>query len=165
MRSSSLRSSASTGVAALLILVLVCPATMAQTVEAKGFDAPAVSVVLGRDAPELERLAAAELCRYLDSLYAIKVKPAAAPAKSAEVTLLLGSPQTNPAVRTALGADGWPHITDQGIVLKHVKLDGKPGLVIGGGSPRACLWAVYELAERWGVHYLLHGDVLPREPE
>jgi len=89
------------------------------------------------------------------------MKPGAAPAKSAAVALLLGSPQTNPVVRTALGADGWPHITDQGIVLKHVKLDGKPGLVIGGGSTRACLWAVYELAERWGVHYLLHGDVLP----
>ena len=99
----------------------------------------------------------------MDSLYAINVKPAAVPAKSAEVILLLGSPQTNPAVLTALGADGWPRITDQGIVLKHAKLDGRSGLVIGGGSPRACLWAVYELAERWGVHYLLHGDVLPRE--
>ena len=33
-----------------------------------------------------------------------------------------------------------------------------------GGSPRACLWAVYELAEQWGVHYLLHGDALPKKP-
>ena len=62
MRSSSLWSSASTGVAALLILVLVCPATIAATVEANGFAAPAVGVVLGRDAPR-EWIAAAELCR------------------------------------------------------------------------------------------------------
>ena len=41
---------------------------------------------------------------------------------------------------------------------------GKPVLVLGGGSPKATLWAVYELVERWGVRYLLHGDVLPREP-
>jgi hypothetical protein len=68
MRSSSLWSSVSTGIAAVLILALVCPVIIAQTVEANGFDAPAVSVVLGRDAPELERLAAAELCRYLDNL-------------------------------------------------------------------------------------------------
>ena len=81
------------------MLVLLCPTTIAQTAEANGFDAPAVSVVLGPNAPELERLAAAELCRYLDSLYAIKVKPAEAPATSADVTLLLGSPQTNLAVR------------------------------------------------------------------
>jgi hypothetical protein len=25
------------------------------------------------------------------------------------------------------------------------------------------LWAVYELVERWGVTYLLHGDVLPED--
>src|SRR6185436_14505610 len=34
-------------------------------------------------------------------------------------------------------------------------------LIVGGGSPRATLWAVYELAERWGVRYLVTGDVLP----
>jgi len=26
------------------------------------------------------------------------------------------------------------------------------------------LWAVYELVERWGVRYLVHGDVLPASP-
>ena len=46
-------------------------------------------------------------------------------------------------------------------MLKRAVLDGKPALIIGGGSPRATLWAVYELVERWGVRYLLHGDVLP----
>ena len=96
--------------------------------QGQGIDAPPVSVVLGRDAPELEQFAAAELCRYLDSLYAIKVKPAAAPAKSAEVILLLGSPQTNPAVRIALGVDGWPHVTDQGTVLKCTSWTGSRGL-------------------------------------
>ena len=32
---------------------------------------------------------------------------------------------------------------------------------MGGGSSQATLWAVYELAERWGVRYLLDRDVLP----
>ena len=36
--------------------------------------------------------------------------------------------------------------------------------VITGGSPVAVLWGVYELAERWGVRYLVHGDVLPENP-
>src|SRR5207247_2713062 len=55
-------------------------------------------------------------------------------------------------------------VSGQGIVLKRTTVDGKPALVIGGGSPAATLWAVYELVERWGVRYLLHGDVLPEKP-
>ena len=34
-------------------------------------------------------------------------------------------------------------------------------IVIGGGSPVATLWAVYELVERWGVRYLIDRDVYP----
>jgi hypothetical protein len=32
-----------------------------------------------------------------------------------------------------------------------------------GGSPRATLWAVYELAQRWGVRYLVDRDVFPEQ--
>ena len=39
-------------------------------------------------------------------------------------------------------------------------------MTIAGGSPAATLWAVYELVERWGVRYLLSGDVFPaRRPD
>ena len=34
-------------------------------------------------------------------------------------------------------------------------------MVIVGGSPVATMWGVYELVERYGVRYLLHGDVFP----
>lgn len=34
---------------------------------------------------------------------------------------------------------------------------------ITAGSPRAVLWAVYELIAEWGVHYLIQGDVFPDE--
>ncbi len=180
MRSLFPRPSASTGALVLLTLAFSCPA----------IGAPAVSVVFGKDAPQLEQFAAAELCRYLNRLYGLKIQPAEkgtgpicrdqpsvgarpkgaahkldlSPFPPPEATLLVGSPQTNPATRTALGPDGWPDVTDQGIVLKRATLDGKPALVIGGGSPKATLWAVYELVERWGVRYLLHGDVLPEKP-
>jgi hypothetical protein len=123
-----------------------------------------VAVVIGPSAGELERYGADELCRYLNKLFDIQVQPAVAPTSGAEFALLIGSPETNPAVARALGAEGWPKVSDQGIVLKHTKLDGQAALVIGGGSPRATLWAVYELVERWGVQYLLHGDVLPEKP-
>ena len=37
----------------------------------------------------------------------------------------------------------------------------KPAMAIVGGSPAAMLWGVYELVERYGVTYLLSGDVFP----
>ncbi len=56
----------------------------------------------------------------------------------------MGSPANIPAVLRALGMSGWPKVSDQGIVLKRTRLDGKPALVIGGDSPVAKLWGVYE---------------------
>ena len=106
----------------------------------------------------------AELSGYLKKLFHADAKPSTEPAAAADPVLLIGTPQTNPAVAQVLGTDGWPHISDQGIVLKHATFEGRPALVIGGGSPAATLWAVYELVERWGVRYLLHGDVLPPDP-
>src|SRR5581483_11298987 len=41
-----------------------------------------------------------------------------------------------------------------------LRTEGKT-LYIEAGSPQALLWAVYELVERFGVRYLLHGDVFP----
>src|SRR5205823_4651556 len=55
--------------------------------------------------------------------------------------------------------------SDQGIVLRRAEFQKRPALIVGGGSPRATLWAVYELAERWGVRYLADGDLLPIKQE
>ena len=66
-------------------------------------------------------------------------------------------------LRQALGEGGFGEITDQGLVLKRTRWEGTPALVVGGGSPRATLWAVYELVERWGVRYLTDRDALPQE--
>jgi len=120
-----------------------------------------VAIVIGAKAPELERYAANELCSYLEKLYDIHATPTEKIQDNAEAVILIGSPTTNAAVAKALGFDSWPKVTDQGLVLKRSSLDGKPALIVGGGSPKATLWAVYELVERWGVRYLLHGDVLP----
>jgi len=125
---------------------------------------PSVAVQVGPQDSELEQYAARELCGYLQKLYGIHTAPTDEIAAEARIAILIGSPTTNPAVAEALGPDGWPEVTDQGIVLKRAELDGKPVLVVGGGSPQATLWAVYDLVERWGVRYLLHGDVLPEDP-
>ncbi len=124
-----------------------------------------VAVVVPPGAPELERFAARELQRYLYELYGASVSSVGSPNPAMDLNILLGSPGTNPAVAGTLGKAGWPKVSDQGMVLRRVSVAGKPALVIGGGSPEATLWAVYELVERAGVRFLLEKDVLPQQPE
>jgi len=119
--------------------------------------APRLAVVVGPLAPQLEKYAATQLCHYLKKLYAQDVLPARQRDSKAKIHFLIGTPTSNPAVKGALGDSRWPKLSDQGILLKPTR----QGLIVGGGSPRATMWAVYELVERWGVRYLMHGDVLP----
>jgi hypothetical protein len=77
------------------------------------------------------------------------------------LVFFIGSPKTNPAVARVLADNPFPSLSDQGIVLRRVKSQGREGLVVGGGAPRATLRAVYHLVETWGVHYLVDRDVLP----
>ena len=137
---------------ALLVLVLTGSACT---------PAPQVDVVVGSAAPELERFAAQELCDYLSKLYGIRAYPARRISGSADAVFLIGSPQTNAAVKRAAGQQPFPEVSDQGIVLRRADLEGGPALILGGGSPQATLWAVYELVERWGVRYFTDRDVLP----
>lgn len=125
---------------------------------------PCVVVQGGPKAPNLEQYAAAELCGYLKKLYGIQTQPGEDKSTDADVVFLIGSPRSNPAVDKYLQPGAWPELSDQGLAIIPCRAFGKPALVVGGGSPRATLWAVYELVERWGVRYLLHGDVLPQSP-
>lgn len=118
-------------------------------------------IVVGPSAPELELYAAGQLRSYLVRLYGGEPSLARTPRPSS-IHILVGSPSSNPAVARALPT--WPKLSDQGIVLKSASLDGTPAIVLGGGSPAATLWAVYEFLERLGVRFLLEKDVLPEKP-
>ena len=126
------------------VFLLLIPSTL--------FAKPAV--IVGDKAPELERYAAQQLCHYLRVLYGYNVQPATK-ATEDQPQFLIGTPQTNPAIAKATLV--WPKLSKQGLVL----MPTTQGMAIGGGSPKATMWAVYELVERWGVRYLLHGDALP----
>ncbi len=119
----------------------------------------APAVVVAPNASDIEKLAASELCGYLQKLFGIEVQPTTSAPSSADTTFLIGNPTTNASIPVAK----FPEVSDQGIVLSSIKLNGRPALIVGGGSPRAALWAVYELAERWGVRHLLHGDYIPAQ--
>ena len=119
-----------------------------------------VRVVVGSSASVLEQFAASELCSYLEKLFGIRTRPTTSLSDS-EVLILVGRPENNPAIAQA--RKPFPKVTDQGIVLQHNTLGKQAVLIVGGGSSAATLWAVYELAERWGVRYLTDRDVLPQK--
>lgn len=121
-----------------------------------------VAVVVGKHAPPIEQFAARELTRYLAVLFGIRAEAAVPSDCSKCFAFLVGNPSTNPAVAAAIGSH-FPRVGEQGIVLRPVR--GGHSFITAGGSPRGTLWAVYALVERWGVHYLLHGDILPKRAE
>jgi alpha-glucuronidase len=122
-----------------------------------------VAIITSANAHALEQLAARELESQFRRLFVnIHTSLSHQPTSEAELLILVGSPQTNPHLKRAVG-DLWPDCSDQGLVIKSVNLDGRQALVVGGGSPVATLWAVYELGQRYGVRYLLRDDVYPQK--
>jgi hypothetical protein len=120
---------------------------------------PRVDVVVGAGAPQLERFAAAELSAQFQKLFDADVNIGSEVPAVASHLILIGSPATNPAMKPL--ADQWPKLSDQGHIAKSVRLAGKPALAVGGGSPVATLWAVYELGHHFGTRSFLFGDLYP----
>lgn len=122
-----------------------------------------VDVVVGAQAPKLEKFAADELASQFQRLFGIEATVKNAVPADATHLVLIGSPASNPAVQRLAGGQ-WPaadKLSPQGIVIKSFQHQGKPTLVVGGGSPVATLWAVYELGYRHGVRYVLREDIFP----
>ncbi len=139
----------------LFCIAVIVSASLSLNAYAEG---PSVSVVVGAEAPTLERLAADELAALVRGLFEADVTVTNAAGDGAANVILVGSPATNPAIDAA----HWPaELSDQGQVLKSVSADGKSQLVVGGGSPVATLWAAYELGHSFGMRYLLHEDFAP----
>src|SRR5688572_25436014 len=103
-----------------------------------------LAIVVGPKAPAIEQLAAKELAAQVDKLFDV------------EAVVVDEIPKTGPAivVRSL-------KLPSQAIAIRSEERDGRPVLIVGGGSPAAALWAVYELGYRWGVRYLLHEDSFP----
>jgi hypothetical protein len=120
-----------------------------------------LEVVIPPQADKLERFAASELQRYLVQLFGVRVHLVPAATASADCVFFLGTVGRNSA--RALGQEQFPPLSEQGFLLRTTRTANKPVMTIAGGSPAATLWAVYELVERWGVRYLLSGDVFPAE--
>src|SRR5262245_46290559 len=109
------------------VVCAICTLSLAVTIlPASAADVVRVSV--DPSAPKLEQMAAEELRAQFRQLVAEGQE-----AKAASIpTILVGSPTTSPAIKSALG-DKWPKVSEQGIVLKSVDAGGRRVLVVGGG--------------------------------
>src|SRR5262245_41706555 len=141
----------------LVIAILTLASSVPRT-----FAGPRVDVVVAADASRLEKFAVAELAAQFKRLFDADVRIADKVPAGASALVLIGNPQTNPAIASAVGK-GWPKLTDQGHLLRSIAVGDAKALNVGCGSPVATLWAVYELGQQFGVRYLLHGDYFPAE--
>jgi len=121
-------------------------------------EGPAVTVVTGPSPAPLETFAAKELEKTLVALFDAKVTLTDTPT-DAPNRILLGHPDRNPAIKAAIG-ETWPaDLGEQGHLVKSTA----QGLVVGGGSPAATLWAVAEYAHLNGIRVVPNGEFLPVE--
>lgn len=128
--------------------------------------APKVQIIIPDSAPKMEQFAAREMAAMIGRLFEAEVELQTEPSATRESTeqpvhtILIGSPKTNPAIANLPGIR-WPELSNQGLALLSTNDPKRPTLAVGGGSPAATLWAVYEAGHRWGIRYLLSGDVYP----
>jgi hypothetical protein len=114
-----------------------------------------VAVIIGKDAHELERFAAEQLCDYLQRLFDIYTRPTQDLPLLTEVLFLVSSSDTNLSIKylfPKLMEIGKQDIMWQRLYCQDFEKEDLPVshsiLLIGGGSPQSTLWAVYELVEK-----------------
>ncbi len=134
------------------------PLAAAET--SRGQNTPQVSVAVSPAAAPLERLAAAELSKYLRLLYPENEFRVVQGAPSAGTFVQLGTPRSWPELRQYV-PEGKLSRPDSFTVTNARKGDAAGGTIVGA-DPRATLYAVYALLERLGFGFYLSYDAHPR---
>jgi len=132
---------------------------------AKGGKAEA-AIVVGRDAREFDRWVAGELRRYVKQLSGAELAVAQCDElPTGKTMLVVGSPKTNRLVAAAQerGLVDFSGLKPEGLILKKVKLDEHPAVIVGGNDETGTMYAAYEFLERLGVVFQLTGDIIPQK--
>jgi len=138
-------------------------ATSGTLVQAQDMSRPAV--VVSKDAPFAERLAAKEVRRYFyvtagELLPIVDELPA-------DGGIVVGS-KCRPAVKSLLTDEHLKATVDglarEQYLLRSIRHDGRPVVLIAGGDPVGTLYGAYRFAEHLGVRFYMHGDVVPDRP-
>jgi hypothetical protein len=120
---------------------------------------PKVTIVHAEKPSAYETQALELLTEQLQKLFDAEVAKSISIPTTAENVILLGRPETNGALKLAVGAR-WPQLSEQGHVLRTIG-DKPATLLLGGGSDLATFWAVAEFGHHHGIRSLVGGDVYP----
>jgi hypothetical protein len=127
------------------------------------------TIVMGKNADNLERRAGSELQTYLERLTGVTIKQVnetdlGSIDKNATL-LLLGETNQSEIVRdlAAGGSLQTSGLKPEGFVLKTLSWKEHPTLFVVGADSAGTLYGTYELLERLGITFRLTGDILPEK--
>jgi len=114
------------------------------------------TILLGKKASYLEKLAARELRSYL---YAATTQVIPIKTSARGDAIAVGTPTSNPLV--AKLCSDLSYLGDQGYLIRTVKDGNRRVLVVTGNTPVAVTYGVYSLLEEYGFGFYLGGDAIP----
>jgi hypothetical protein len=121
-----------------------------------------VGIVSPQKMSRVDQLAISELIAMLKKRCDAEVYPAGR-VPSDGAAILVGSPKSNSILASLVneGTVKWHPLADQGFQIVSFKKGNVEGVALGGDTPAATLWAVYEYGEQLGIRYTLHDDYYP----
>ncbi len=158
---------------AILLPALLCLSLLSPGCRRRQEPSPAAGIYRSSESGYLEQLASAELRRYFylrtGELPALVGET---DATSSTVNLIvLGSkerPHLRPFLADSALANRVANLQPAEYLLQTLEQQGRRVVLVAGGDELGALYGAYRLAERLGVRFYLHGDVLPDsliEPE
>jgi hypothetical protein len=131
-----------------------------------GPGAPEAAIVVGDEAPALERLAARELQRNLALVTGARlpiIRHSESRSTAPRALLLVGRPQTNGAIAELAARGELPQAAPaaEGFLLKTVTVRERQSIAVVGGDDAGTLYGAYDLLERYGARFQIDRDVLP----
>ncbi len=149
-----------------LLALAVCLWPLWQPLRARAAADQSFCILTPPNASGLETLAAREVRRYLYLRTGrlapiLQAQPGQTPPAGAIVVARKDRPlaaAADPSLKSALAA-----LRPQQYLLKTIQPAGRQVLLLAGGDEAGTLYAAYRFAERLGVRFYLHGDVVPDE--
>lgn len=141
----------------------------AAEVQAPAPNAEPVVILTPADAGPLEHFAAKELRRYVYQTTGTLPRIGSEAAALGTKTVMLVASKQRALVAPLLAEDddlrkAVASLAPEEYLLKTTQRRGPSMVLVIGGDPVGTLYGAYRLAERFGVRYYLHGDVLPDRP-
>ena len=116
-----------------------------------------IGMSTSKDATDRERLAAQEVRRY------VYLRTGELPGKTGQQGTIVIAQKNSPAVTDEAVRTASRDLQAQQYVLKTITTGGKKTWWIVGGDDTGTLYGAYRFAEKLGVRFYLHGDVIPDE--